>query len=225
MEVENMSIVGYNSDDVIDSINSIQSAYNDLIQAVGLDMQSQFVNAMQDKWYCKYAQDAFETVKKNIDGTVANANYCFSDVVDRMNRAASNYAENTGTAWSNIQFKSNNFKLDVSCIKENVNGNRGVDPEANAVVAQLPSICNSAVNALSAAQNAVQRSGFLGGDTASQLNTSLGNIKSKLESDFSFITNDCKKAIEQTVQTFNTNTANIATDFSNAGAEYTSNIN
>ena len=181
-------------------------------------MQSQFVNEMQDKWYCTYAQNAFDTIKNNIDGTVAYANYCFSDVVEKMNKAARSYAENTGTEWSNIQFRSNNFKLDVSCIKENLNGNRGVDPEANAVVAKLPSICNSAVSALSAAQKAVQRSGFLGGDTASQLIESLASIRSKLEKDFSFITDDCKNAIERTVQTFNTNTANIATDFSNAAA-------
>lgn len=197
-----MSLVGFDPDLVTRSINSVQSAYKELIQAIATDMQGQFVNGMQDKWACNDAISFFQTFKSTIDSLITDSNNAFQSVVEAMNSAANGWAQQTGSSWSAKQFDRIDKNMDISCIKENIGGVRGVDPEATGVAAKLPNIASSAVSALTNAQSAVQNCGFIGGTSASTLISSLGKIKTSIESAVNQISNDCQKAIETTSQNY-----------------------
>lgn len=196
------NIIGFDPDLVASSINNVQNAYNELLQAIGTDMQTQFVNGMQDKWACKDAQTFFQTFKGVVDTLITDSSNTFQSVVEAMNSAANGWAQQTGSMWSAKQFSRIEKQMDVSGIQENIGGVRGVDPEATSVSAKLPVISNAAVNALSDAQAAVQNCGFIGGSSASNLISSLGKIKANIEEAINQIANDCQKAIEATSQNY-----------------------
>ena len=54
-----MGLSGFDPNLVNQSINSVQRAYENLIQALGDDMQTKFIGGMQDKWACNDAQQFF----------------------------------------------------------------------------------------------------------------------------------------------------------------------
>lgn len=197
-----MGLVGFDPELVATSINNVQNAYNNLIRAIATDMQSQFVNGMQDKWACTDAQTFFQRFKEVIDTLITDSNNTFQSVVEAMNSAANGWAQQTGGSWSAKSFDRLDKKMDVSGIKENIGGVRGVDPEATSVSSRLTSISGAAVSALTDAQSAVQNCGFIGGSSASSLISSLGKIKTNIENAVNQISNDCQKAIETTSQTY-----------------------
>lgn len=197
-----MALTGFDPDLVSSSIDKVQSAYDELIRAIGDDMQNQFVNGMQDKWACNQAIKFFESFKDTIDSIITQSNNTFESVVQSMNSAATAWATETESVWSGRQFNRNDKNLDVSGIQENIAGVRGVDPEATAVSAKLTSIATSANSALSNAQSAVQNCGFIGGSSAEQLISSLGRIKAAIDDAVTQISEACKAAIESTTQQY-----------------------
>lgn len=210
-----MALTGFDPDLVSSSISNVQSAYNDLIQAIGTEMQTRFVNGMEDKWACNEAQKFFQNFKGVMDPIITESNNTFQSVVDSMNSAASNWASQTGTSWGGKQFSRIEKQMDVSGIKENLNGVRGVDiGAAPGVAQQLPSIANSAINALSQAQQAVQNCGFVGGNQEASLIASLGKIKSGIESAVNEITDACSNAINVTAEKYGTLETNVSNAFS-----------
>lgn len=209
-----MGLVGFDPELVATSIKNVQSAYDDLIRAIATDMQSQFVNGMQDKWACADAQKFFQSFKNVMDILIKDSNNTFQSVVEAMNSAANGWAQQTGGTWANKAFNRLDKEIDVSSIQENIGGVRGADPEATSVSGRLASISSSAISALSAAQSAVQNCGFIGGSSASSLISSLGKIKANIESAVNQISNDCQKAIETTSQTYTNLDVKISDGFS-----------
>lgn len=219
-----MGLVGFNPDLVVSSINKVQNAYNELMQAVVTDMQNQFVNAMQDKWAGNDAQKFFASVKSTIDELINGGeelkmgiNGTFESVVKSMNSAANAWAEQTGSLWSAKQFNRVGQTLDVSGIQENINGVRGVDSDAVSVANKLPSIHNSAASALANAQSAVQNCGFIGGEMENDLIASLTSIKNGIETAFNKITSECYKAVEIKETSASQLAKNVADAFAGRG--------
>lgn len=211
-----MSLTGFDPDLVSSSIDKVQSAYDALIRAIGDDMQTQFVNGMQDKWACNQAIKFFEGFKNTMDSLILSSNNTFESVVSSMNSAASAWAERTESTWGGKSFSRNDKKLDVSVIKENIAGVRGVDPEATAVSAKLSTIANSAIAALSDAQSAVQTCGFIGGSSEAELISSLGKIKTAIEEAVNEISGNCKTAIDNTTQEYTNLEIKVADAFAGA---------
>lgn len=209
-----MALTGFNPSTVRTSMNSVQKAYNDLLKSLGTDMQNQFINGMADKWACKNAQKFFtEGFKPAVDGLIKDSNKTFKSVIDAMNSGAKAWAAQTGSEWSSISFSQVDKSMNVSNIKENINGVRGVDAaSANTVAAKLPTIANEAKSALTAAENAVKDCGFIGGTTASNLVASLRKIRTNIDNATQKITEQTKKAINQTVQDY----SNLEKDVANA---------
>ena len=52
---------GYNQGIVHESIGKVKNAYEELINAIGNQMQNDFVGGMSDKWACPDAQNFFNT--------------------------------------------------------------------------------------------------------------------------------------------------------------------
>ena len=78
-------------------------------------------------------------------------------------------------------------------------------------------IAESAKSALTEAQSAVQECGFIGGSQASNLISSLGIIKSKIDEAVQSITSESKRAIDNTVTTYSNTEGRISEAFSAQG--------
>ncbi len=123
-----MGLLGFDPELVATSINSVQTAYDSLISAIATEMQTQFVNAMQDKWACNDAQVFFSQFKEVLDKLITESNNTFESVIESMNSAASNWAQNTGSAWSSKTFTRIDKTIDEFLQYINVN-NISVDTE------------------------------------------------------------------------------------------------
>ena len=131
-----------------------------------------------------------------------------------MNSAASGWASQTDSSWSTKSFGGELKTVDVSAIKENINGVRGVDEaQANTTASKLSTIAQAAVTALSAAQSAVQNCGFVGRDQAQTLISSLGTIQTNISNATSQLTNATKTAISNTVDAYGTLATNVESAF------------
>lgn len=212
---KNMALTGFDPELVNQSINSVKSAYNELIKALGDDMQNQFIGGMSDKWACNQAQTFFNNAfKPAIDSLISSSNVIFESVVSSMNSAGQGWAEQTGSQYSVQNFSPISKTMDTSIILENINGVRGIDLiEANTVAAKLPMIAESAKQALSKAQQAVQSCGFIGGNQASNLISSLTTIKNKIDSLVQNIVTESKNAIDKTVQAYSNTEGKVAQAF------------
>ena len=211
-----MALTGYDPNIVNTSVNSVVSAYNELMAQIKDQIQNKFVNGMADKWACVNAVNFFnEGFKPTIDELLNSTNQIFDSVVRSMTDAATAWANDTGSTQIVVaNFSQQNPSIDVSNIQENIGGVRGIDLEqSTSVINQLPSIAIQAESALEHAKSAVQDCGFIGGNQASNLINSLATIKTKINNAFLDITDNVKNAMEQTVNTYSDTEGRISQAF------------
>ena len=199
-----MNLSGFDPQQVVNSIQAVNAAYGELMQALKVRTQNEFVNEMASKWACHQAMDFFNaSFQPAINQLLVGVNMCFSSVVQAMNGAAQVWASKTGTSFGGVQFSEISGGVDVSLIRENINGVRGIDVAAtNPVVAKLNSIENDAQNALMHAQNAVNQSGFIGGTQAQSLIESLQLIGNKVNTAMSTLSTQTISSINNTVNEY-----------------------
>lgn len=200
-----MALTGFDPSIVNTSINSVKSAYAELIQALQNDTQTKFVGGMKDNWACNEAQRFFrESFKPAIDDLIKGSDDVFESVVNSMNSAAQAWAERTESSYSTVSFSRSNGKVSVDEIQENIGGVRGVD-EANAnqvATSTLQQVVQASSSALDQAKSAVQSCGFIGGDQAANLSNALETIKSRINEAVNELSNQTKTAIGQTVTSY-----------------------
>ena len=199
-----MALTGFDPTLVSGSINKVINAYNELINQIGDKMQSDFVDGMADKWACKQAQTFFNTgFKPIVDELIRVINQTFQSVVDSMNSAANAWAQSTDSTYSPVSFSVRQITMNTDNILENINGVRGIDFQlSSAVSAKLPVINSNAKEALNNAKSAVQGCGFIGGNQEEYLVQSLETIKQNIDSATTTITDQSKKAIDDTLTTY-----------------------
>lgn len=210
-----MALTGFDPEVVNSSINNVKNAYENLIKAIGDDMQRDFIGGMSDKWACNHAQTFFnDAFKPTIDGLIQSSNTIFESIVNSMNSAGQAWASQTDSSYSTQNFSAISKTMDTSVIRENIGGVRGIDlASTEPVAAKLPVIAESAKNALTNAQQAVQECGFIGGNQASNLINSLGMIKNKIDSAIQEITTASKNAIETTLQNYSNTEGKVSQAF------------
>ena len=210
-----MGLTGFDPSIVNQSISAVKTAYESLIQALGNDMQTKFIGGMANKWASPEAQNFFNSsFKPAIDSLITNSNTTFESVVNAMNEGAQRWASQTQAQYASQSFSMISKNMDTSPILENIGGVRGCDTvAANDVAAQLPTIAESAKSALTAAQQAVQNCGFVGGNQASNLISSLGQIKNNIDTAVTDITTQTKNAITTTTENYKTIEGQISSAF------------
>ena len=186
------------------SMSRVEDAYSQLMAALKTKMQGDFVNSMSENWACNQAQTFFTgSFKPSIDSLLNGSYTTFQSVISSMNSAASNWATQTGTSWSGRSFKGSKETIDVSSIKENINGVRGVnETEANNTAGKLSTIASEAESALTQAQAAVNSCGFVGRSQEENLINSLQVIKNNINTSTTELTEATKKAINTTVDNY-----------------------
>lgn len=199
-----MAMTGFDPSVVNQSIGAVNAAYENLMYALGDQMQNQFVGGLADKWACNSAVNFFNTAfKPAVDELLKSANMVFESVVSSMNSAAQAWAQQTESSYAAKPFSAITKTIDVSGIQENIGGIRGIDLDtATTVAGKLPAIASSATEALTKAQQAVQNCGFVGGNQAGNLIASLGVIKDKISNATETITTQTKSAIDTTIQQY-----------------------
>lgn len=199
-----MALTGFDPEIVSTSINKVINAYNSLLNQIGDKMQSDFVNGMADKWACKQAQTFFNTAfKPTVDELIRGVNETFKSVVDAMNSAASAWAQSTDSSYSPVSFSVRQVTMNTDNIMENINGVRGIDFQlSSSVSAKLPVINSNAKEALNNAKTAVQGCGFIGGNQEQYLLQSLETIKTNIDNATTTITEQSKKAIDDTLSSY-----------------------
>ncbi len=214
-----MALTGFDPSIVNQSIQAVNSAYEQLMYTLCDVMQSQFVGGMSDKWACTSSVNFFNnSFKPAIDQLLKSSNSVFESVVASMNSAAQAWAQQTDSSYSPTSFSAITKTIDVSSIQENIGGVRGIDlSAANEVASKLPTIASSARDALTSAQQAVQNCGFVGGDMANNLISSLGIIKDKINTATEDLTNQTKNAVENTVGQYGDLGGKVAQAFSTQG--------
>lgn len=210
-----MALTGFDPDLVNRSISSVKKAYEDLIKALGDDMQNQFIVGMSDKWACNQAQKFFnEAFKPAIDNLINGANKTFESVVAAMNSAAQAWAQQTESSYSPQSFTVILKAMDTSMIMENIGGVRGIDlATSSSIVAKLSVIAEAAKNALTAAQQAVQNCGFIGGNQEANLVNSLGIIKTNIDNATQEVTTQTKDAIQNTIEVYSDTEGKVSQAF------------
>lgn len=199
-----MALTGFDPQLVSTSINKVINAYNDLINQIGDAMQKDFVNGMADKWACNQAQTFFNTAfKPTVDDLIRQTNLTFESVVDSMNSAANAWAQSTDSSYISVPFSVRNITMNTDNIMENINGVRGIDFQlASSVSSKLLVINGNSKEALNEAKNAVQGCGFIGGNQEEYLLQSLETIKTNIDNATTTITDQSKKAIDDTLTTY-----------------------
>lgn len=214
-----MALTGFDPSLVNGSINKVKNAYENLIQVLGDDMQNQFVEGMADKWACADAQNFFtNNFKPAIDNLIQSSTTIFESVVSSMNSAGQAWATEESETYSPVSFSAINKTIDTSSIRDQIGGIKGIDLDLTPnVVAKLSTIATNAQSALSRAQQAVQNSGFVGGDQETNLVNSLGVIKNKIDTATKELTTETKSAIDSTIQRYGNTGGKISQAFSAEG--------
>lgn len=212
-----MALTGFDPSKVQASINGVKNAYENLNEAICNQMQNNFINGMSDKWASPQAQQYFEnTVKPLGDNMITASNQTFESVVTSMDEAAFAWARqgNAESMYSRSSIEINSKKLDVSNIKDNIGGVIGIDLEAaTEVVNGLNTIEQNVTSALDQLSQSVNDCGFLGGDQASTLQSTINTIKSTATDAFSTIRATIKQSIDNTVSNYGDTAGKISNAF------------
>lgn len=209
-------MTGYNAEEVRAALTAISAAYDELMQAIGTDVQNKFIGGMAEHWACTQAQDFFENKFKEVCNVlVADTNKIFESVMGAINGAARAWAALTETEYTDYSFSVNAFQYDTSMIQENIGGLRGIDKvNAESVASSLSEIAASADTALDNAASAVStHQGFIGGDQAEMLINALNTIKTNLSNVFSEITTATDQGIKKTIEVYGDTAGEISKKF------------
>lgn len=206
---------GFNPEIVNNSINGVIEAYQHLINALGTNMQSTFVDQMATTWACTKAKEFFKNAfLPAINPLIESCTKTFTNVAGTMGEAGIGWASDTGTDYVAPELSPIEKEIDSSNILENIGGIRGIDlAAATNIVGQLPNIVAEANSALSEAKSAVSSSGYLGGDQNANLNSSLSTIQTSISETVESLINQTKEAIEQTVEQYGDTAGKISEAF------------
>lgn len=209
-----MAITGFNPSNVSSAIDSVSSAYANIMTALTEKNEKSFVIPMSYVWGSPQAKKFFSDYQNAITSMCSEVTTVFRSVVDAMSSAASALATIAGASWGTKELSAVTRTLDTSSIKEEINGVVGIDQtQAISVAGQLDSILQAVSEGLQEAKSAVNNSGFVGGEMQSSLISSLGKIESNISDSFSSLKQQAHDAIQETADTYTTTATNVSSSF------------
>ena len=201
-----MALLGTNNEAIKTSLSGIDSAYKAVITELKDNMQTKFVDEMATKWACHEAQEFFGKFKEVVDGLLKDTYTTFDSIIDSINSAGKAWATEQGdsSVWTDHNFSAQGAEtISVDCIKENLNGDRGIDDGAKTfTLTTLDRIYINADNALESARTSVNSTGFLGGDQETTLQSSIKSIRDNLSKTIQTLKTDAVNAIDATVEKY-----------------------
>lgn len=213
--------MGYNAEQVRKSIEGVKKAYDYLTNAIGVNVENSFVKQMASNWACPEAVQFFTNFKDIMDQLNVAVDNTFESVVNSMKSAATAWAQATSGTWGSVgalmmlPLVKKNKKIDVSSIKNDIGGTRGINAIEATKVFQtaLKNLTRDTNDALSMAQNEVRSCGFLGGDQATSLLNSLTTIQRMINQKVTEIINKAKNDMQSSVNKYTDLAKKVSTAF------------
>lgn len=205
---------GFEAERVYQALRDLQSAYEELCNALGNYVQRQFIDFMSENWACTEAQEFFEQLINILIDERKDIDRIFQSVNDAMNGGGATWAAKTGNSgvFTKIGFVVSGQKADASSIKENIAGVRGINVGCEGEAAsRLSAVTQRADNALDKAVKAVASAGFIGAGQQAALTASLTKIKGNINNANTELANSLKKGVAATVEKYKS-TATTITD-------------
>ncbi|MBQ9011194.1 MAG: hypothetical protein IJ093_00910 [Bacilli bacterium] len=208
--------LGFNPDVVNAAITKINEAYTAIATAIGSETQNQFVQYVSENWAAPQAQKYFAKVDEAFNSLKASIDTIFQSVADSMNSAGSIWSGVTGRPFNRVSYTKSSEKIDVSIIKESINGVSGITTDCGSTAkSRLSTIMNKIDSELGKAAAAVSSpdvSGFTQGASGS-LAASLKQIQSNVSSTSNDLTTGLGNATQSTVETYQEAESKIAQAF------------
>ena len=200
MSSQDLNAVGFNPDLLRSSIREVQTAYNNFMLQISTNIQNNFVNELALYWGDNQAQMFFTKFKGSVESLINESNIVFQSIFDSMNDAGRLWTSSkmANYIWSEVAFERVNPTIDISLIKNNIDGMVTMDIATVISVtnSSLNSISLEAIKALEDAQRAVQGCGFVGGSSLNNLCLSLSKIKTRVGDLVQSLIEQSKRAIE-----------------------------
>lgn len=198
-----MALTGFDPNEVIACTAKIQKSYTETYQVLLEDNQA-FVNGMADVWACNEAIEFFTNFKSKEDILTNNVTNIFSEIYQTICDAGNEWAETTGSNFTRPTFAQNSNKINVDCIKENINGVRGVDKDlATEQLTILENIPSKTEETLQIALTGVNSAAaFFGGNQQANLQDLIKNISNQILQTTTVLTDECDTSINQTIDNY-----------------------
>lgn len=213
--------MGYNPQNVTNSINKVKNAYENLITAIGNHAQSYIVDKVANQWACQEAVEFFKKFKDVIEKLNIDVDNTFETVVNSMKSAATAWAQATSGPWGAVGsmtilplFKKNK-KINIGLIKEkDADGNVGINPAVEGICKEgFNKIMQEAAAAVKEASDAVQNSGFIDSKNQQSLYNSLKIIENRINNAVINISHESKVYINNSVDKYQTVSKKVSNAF------------
>jgi len=204
-----------NDTEISRALKDIKSVYENLYNILSIDVQRNFVDELANMWACNYAVEFFNNVfKPSFDKLLDNVNAAFANIVESIVSAGVAWAETNGGTFADQGLTLKTNKIDVSGIRENINGVRGINVNAQTIANRLSTISSRAETELTNIINAAETSGFYGSSMPENLVSSLTQIKNEMADVIATLNNDVQQYVNKTAEEYRELATSTAKAFS-----------
>ena len=182
LDIQRFEEMGYNEGLIHNLINSEQSAYDQIMSALG-DKMTEMTTAIAGLWYAGNAVRFFnEYLKPVVDDTANVTTQQFQNIVDTVNSAGQGWANTTENSYGPVSFAPSGKQVDVSSVREaDGNGSSYMTKgtTSDTFNTKLNEVTQIVSDALETAKSAASNSGFLSSQNEGTLQQSLATISNK----------------------------------------------
>ena len=197
---------GYVEQDVRDAIGKYEEGLESFSKALYAGLQSDFVEPMSQNWASTQAQKFFTgPYKTSIEELYKSVEESLASVTAALNSAADKLARAGEDTWTEIAHTPTKNPMDVSVVKENLNGKRGVAlASTTSTLEHLATIHSSTSQTLDGLTNALSNSGFkdAAGEQQAAINRSMSDIKNDVLDFVNSINTSIKSYLDETVRLY-----------------------
>ena len=182
LDIQRFEEMGYNEGLIHSLINNEQSAYDQIMSALG-DKMTEMASAIAGLWYAGNAVRFFnEFLKPVVDDTANVTTQQFQNIVDTVNSAGQGWANTTENSYGPVSFAPSGKQVDVSSVREaDGNGSSYMTKgtTSDTFNTKLNEVTQIVSDALETAKSAASNSGFLSSQNEGTLQQSLATISNK----------------------------------------------
>ena len=205
---------GFNPNDITRSIKNMNANYSELCNTYNTKVK-RFVDEVAQYWACPEAKTFFNADFKSVISAIGkNIETQFAAINELMNNGAQAWARTTSAAFTSVPFQAGLVKdVDVANIKDNINGDIGIDGEKNITLASTfqADLSTSVDGILKKCKNI--SSGFLGGNQRQALDTRINNVYSSIINNINDQMSKLVVSVKNTAQKYQANAGTVANLF------------
>ena len=198
LDIQRFEEMGYNEGLIHNLINSEQSAYDQIMSALG-DKMTSMVSDISTLWYAGNAVTFFnQYLKPVVDDTANVTTQQFQNIVDTVNSAGQGWANTTENSYGPVSFAVSGKQVDVSSVREaDGNGSSYMTKgtTSDTFNTKLNEVTQIVSDALETAKSAASNSGFLSSQNEGTLQQSLATISNKFNEMMSNIRSEFNNAM------------------------------